>query len=64
MEQPEQLVIIENEAGAQYAVAVEDYEREKDGAYAGFEVISWEDGTPVEPPAEEAPVKPAKKKAS
>lgn len=46
----EQMVIIEETGtGAQYAVQSEDYEREKDGAYAGYSVVSNEDGTPVEP---------------
>lgn len=49
------MVIIENdETHEQYAVQPEDYEREKDSAYAGYSVISYEDGTPVEEPAEDA----------
>jgi hypothetical protein len=61
------MVIVEDgKTCAQYAVSVEDYEREKDGAYAGYTIVSNEDGTPYEPPAEEPPAKatPAKKKAS
>jgi hypothetical protein len=50
-----QMIIIEDQTTkAQYAVRPEDYEREKDGAYAGYSVISYEDGTPVEEPAEDA----------
>lgn len=51
----EQMVIIEHdESHEQYAVTVEDYEREKAGAYAGYSVVSNEDGTPVDEPAEDA----------
>jgi hypothetical protein len=43
------MIIIEDETTkAQYAVQPEDYEREKDGAYAGYTIVSNEDGTPVE----------------
>jgi hypothetical protein len=55
-----QKVIIEDgETGAQYAVSPEDYEREKDGAYAGYSVVSNEDGTPVEAPETDAPAEKA-----
>jgi hypothetical protein len=55
-----QMVIIENEeTGEQYAVQSEDYEREKDGAYAGYSVVSNEDGTPVAPPEDAPEEKPA-----
>jgi hypothetical protein len=68
VEQPEQMIIIEDQTTkAQYAVQPEDYERGKDGAYAGYTVVSNEDGTPVEEPADslDAPAETnAKKKAS
>lgn len=54
------MIIIENdETHEQYAVQPEDYEREKDGAYAGYSVVSNEDGTPVETPADAAAKKEA-----
>jgi hypothetical protein len=68
MDQQEQMIVIENdETHEQYAVRPEDYGREKDGVYAGYTVVSNEDGTPVEEPAEDAPPAeepPAKKKTS
>jgi hypothetical protein len=56
VEQPEQRYIIENdETHEQYAVLPADYEREKDGAYAGYTIVSNEDGTPVEAPDQAPP---------
>ena len=47
-ENPQMIIIEETETGAQYAVWPEVFAVAKDDRFAGFTIISNEDGTPYE----------------
>jgi len=45
-----QMVLIRNNAGVEYAVYPARFEHEAHTTYKGFRIVSWEDGTAFEGP--------------